>query len=389
MSAEGRVGARRALVVSDSPIARDPRVLRQISWLSEQGWRVDTLGRGESPDALDGAHTAIPRRGALVRALGYLFLPSALTYRLVTESTIPEPLRSGNVAARYDLVLLNEIELLPWFDTVSSNLVEAGGTAHLDLHEYAPSQRGGLAYRLIFKRFRDWMTAYISSPQIHTRSTVARGIAKLYQENFGIDEPRIVRSCPDFVNQQPSAVLPERIRLVHHGVASGTRSLNLLIEAMETLDSRFSLDLMLVGNDEALAPLKRQAEQFGSRVTFREPVAVRDIATAINRYDMELIFFPPVNENLRFALPNKFFEAVQGRLAIVTGESPEMAALVTEHANGVVVDGWTAEALALALNGVTAESLASMKLASDVAAVELCSEHEGARFFDALEPTAH
>lgn len=389
MNAEGRVGARRALVVSDSPIARDPRVLRQISWLSEQGWRVDTLGRGPAPDSLNGSHTAIPRRGALTRAVGYLFLPSALTYRLLTESTIPEPLRSGNVAARYDLVLLNEIELLPWFDTVSAGLVEAGGTAHLDLHEYAPSQRNGIAYRLVFKRFRDWMTAYLGSPSIRTRSTVARGIAKLYRDNFAIDEPRIVRSCPDFIDQKPSALLPDRIRLVHHGVASGTRSLNLLIEAMATLDSRFTLDLMLMGSEEALAPLKQQAEPFGSRITFRQPVAVHDIANAINRYDMELIFFPPINENLRFALPNKFFEAVQGRLAIVTGQSPEMAALVTEYSNGVVVDGWTADALANSLNAVTAESLAAMKSASDVAARELCSEREGAHFFEALEVTEH
>ena len=36
---------KRALVIKDSPLARDPRVLREVTWLTAAGFEVDTLGR--------------------------------------------------------------------------------------------------------------------------------------------------------------------------------------------------------------------------------------------------------------------------------------------------------------------------------------------------------
>jgi len=384
MNALPSTPTKRALVASDSPIARDPRVLRQINWLTQLGWRVDTVGRGPRPSQLNGSHESIPRRSALARIAAYLLLPNRLKYRVLLSSTIPNPLRHGHVAERYDLVLLNEIEMLPWFDDVRARLLEPHGTSHLDLHEYAPSQRAGFAYRLVFKRFRDWMTSFIPSPAIDSRSTVGDGIAGLYVSHFGIPRPSIVRSCPDFVDQEPSAVDAENIRLIHHGVASNTRSLDRLISAMAVAEDRFSLELMLVGSAEALAPLKKLAEPFGDRVRFRDPVKVHEIPSAINASDIELIFFPPVNDNLRFALPNKFFEAVQGRLAVVTGESQEMVNVINEYGNGAVVNGWTAQDLGSRLNQLTASEITQMKTAAHRAAHQLSAESERARFIDAV-----
>jgi len=374
----------RALVASDSPIARDPRVLRQVEWLAELGWAVDTIGRGDSPREVTGEHFTMPRRSTLIRVLAYVLLPNPAKYRALITSTIPAPLREGVAGGIYDLVVLNEIELLPWFVDIKDRLVRPGGRAHLDLHEFAPSQRSGLAYRLVFKRFRDWLIAFIPSPAIDSRSTVATGIARLYAELFNIDEPSVVRSTPAFVDQKPSPVAADHIRLVHHGVASSTRSLDLLIAAMVLAEDRFTLDLMLVGPEHALAPLRSLAEPLGDRVKFRPPVDVRDIATAINEYDAELIFFPPLTENLRFALPNKFFESVQGRLAIITGKSSEMVEIIEHYGNGLVVDGWGASDLADALNSLDAESVVRMKNASDAAAAELSSAAEKARFVESL-----
>lgn len=376
----------RALVASDSPIARDPRVLRQVQWLTELGWAVDTIGRGDSPREVTGEHFAMPRRSPVARVLAYLLLPNPAKYRALITSTIPAPLRDGVADGIYDLVVLNEIELLPWFVDIKDRLVRPGGRTHLDLHEFAPSQRSGLAYRLVFKRFRDWLVTFIPSPAIDSRSTVATGIARLYAELFDIDELSVVRSTPAFVDQKPSPVDADHIRLVHHGVASSTRSLDLLIAAMVLAEDRFALDLMLVGSDDAIAPLRSLAEPLGDRVKFRAPVDVRDIATAINEYDAELIFFPPLTENLRFALPNKFFESVQGRLAIITGNSSEMVEIIEHYGNGLVVDGWGAADLAAALNSLDAASVTRMKNASDAAASELSSAAERARFVEALGP---
>ncbi|HEX4058921.1 MAG TPA: glycosyltransferase [Galbitalea sp.] len=376
--------SKRALVASDSPVARDPRVLRQVRWLTELGWSVDTLGRGEQPPESNGKHYAMPRRSGLFRAFAYLFFPNRLKYAVLVRDTIPEELRIGQVGGMYDLVVLNEIELLPWFAASRDDVVSAAGHAHVDLHEYAPSQRSGLAYRLVFKRFRDWMIGFIGSPTIDTRSVVATGIGRLYAEKFGFALPTVVRSCPDFVDQAPTSVDPADIKLVHHGIASLSRGLGLMIEAMKLIDDRFSLELMLVGGSDAVETLHRQAESLGDRVRFRDPVDVRQVADVLNAYDLEVIFFPPLTENLRFALPNKFFEAVQARLGLVIGESSEMVELVTQYGNGVVVPGWEAADLARSINALTPDAVRAMKESSARAAHDLSSESEKAHFVEAL-----
>jgi hypothetical protein len=111
---------------------------------------------------------------------------------------------------------------------------------------------------------------------------------------------------------------------------------------------------------------------------------VTEIARRINPWDLAIIFFPPIRTNLKHTLPNKFFEAVQGRLGIVSGESPEMARLIREGGFGTVVQGWTAADLAAAINGLTTEDVTRMKAASDQAARELNSENERAVFLRLL-----
>jgi glycosyltransferase involved in cell wall biosynthesis len=179
-------------------------------------------------------------------------------------------------------------------------------------------------------------------------------------------------------------VNPDRIRLVHHGVASLSRGLELMIDAMAQVDERFTLDLMLVGSGPNLESLKKRAAPLGSRVAFPDPVDVRQIPRAINAYDAEIIFFPPLTQNLKYALPNKFFEAVQGRLAIVTGQSSEMVSVVEQYGNGLVVDGWESADLATAINSLSANAIAAMKVASDRAARDLSSATEKRTFLAAL-----
>jgi hypothetical protein len=61
------------------------------------------------------------------------------------------------------------------------------------------------------------------------------------------------------------------------------------------------------------------------RVIFHKPVPTKEISANVNRYDIALVVIPPITENELHALPNKFLESIQGRLAIVTGPNPRMA----------------------------------------------------------------
>jgi glycosyltransferase involved in cell wall biosynthesis len=376
--------ARRALVVSDSPIARDPRVLKQIEWLVSFGFEVDTLGRGDMPAVVNGEHFSMPRPSSVDRVVSYLFLPNRLKYRRIIRNMIPGSLRSGAAGGLYDVVVLNEVELLPWFTALRDSIVRTSGHVHLDLHEFTPSQRSGLVYQLVFKRWRKYLISFIPSSAIDTRSVVAEGIADLFVKLFGFTRPSIIRNCPPYLDLPVSSVDDERIHLVHHGVASSTRKLDLLIDAMALVDDRFTLHFMLVGSQSALNALKKQAQRCGPKVVFDDPVHVNDIPAAINKFDAEVIFFPPLTENLRFVLPNKLFEAIQARLGIITGNSTEIVNVVNQYGNGVVIDGWSAEDLARGISSLTTESVKRLKEASDRAARELSSEAEKKTFASVL-----
>ena len=106
------------------------------------------------------------------------------------------------------------------------------------------------------------------------------------------------------------------------------------------------------------------------------PVAPHELPATLNAHDVGVYVLPPVSFNHLWALPNKVFDFVQGRLALVVGPSPEMAALVRRHGLGVVTDDFTPESLARALDGLTAEDVRRFKAASDAAAQELSAERQ-------------
>jgi glycosyltransferase involved in cell wall biosynthesis len=374
----------RVLVASDSEIARDPRVARQVLWLESRGHVVDTVGRGTGLSKQSGRHFSMPRRPLAVRLLTYLFLPNRARYEILVGGTVPDELQGDAQSSPYDAVVLNEIELLPWFIKIAPRIASAHAKIHLDLHEFSPGQGQGLVYHLLFKRWRKFLISFIPSGLFTSRTTVAEGIAELYEELFDIPRPIVVRNCPAYEELSSHPVSGDRVRLVHHGVAAASRRLDLLIDAMAFLPENYSLELMLIGTPDKLNSLKSEAARVSPRITFRDPVPVTQIARALNEYDAEVIFYPPTTQNLKFALPNKLFEAVQGRIALITGDSPEMANVIRTFGNGAVVAGWTARDLAAGILELTPAQLSSMKKNSEAAAQSLSSEHEAQVFLTAV-----
>ena len=98
---------------------------------------------------------------------------------------------------------------------------------------------------------------------------------------------------------------------------------------------------------------------------------MRDIPKALNAFDVGLVLFPPVTFNLRHALPNKFFEFVQARLAIATGPSEEMAAIVHRYGLGIVSDDFTPESMAAALTALNRDAIEAFKQHAHEAAYAL------------------
>jgi glycosyltransferase involved in cell wall biosynthesis len=374
----------RALVASHVPVT-DSRPSKQISWLESAGYRVDVLSREAAHPAASGHHYEIGFPPLPARLAAYGMLPNRARYRFMIDRQIPSAL-IPDPSAKYDVVIVHDLELLPWFVAHAAELSD--GPILLDLHEFFGSQGIGFTYRVLFARYHRWLLGMVADPAFTVRTTVADGIADLYVSTLGITRPTVVKNTPPFASLRPSDRHDDRILLVHHGRADLGRGLELMLDAMLQLDARFTLVLMLVGDERELAFFRRHPAVAAGRVEFRDPVAVDQVPAALNECDLEIIFFPPKTENLRFVLPNKLFEAIQARLGVVIGESVEMVRVVQGAGNGIVVPEWSSESLAATIASLNADDVRRFKEASDAVARQYSAEHERSVFLELIGATA-
>jgi glycosyltransferase involved in cell wall biosynthesis len=154
-----------------------------------------------------------------------------------------------------------------------------------------------------------------------------------------------------------------------------------MIEMMQQLDERFSLDMYLLvpgfasaGTRGYIDKLKTMAAN-NDRIRILPPVSGNVLVETLNAYDIGVFLLPPVNFNYENTLPNKLFDFIQARLGIAIGPTPEMAEIVRQYNNGVVSEDFTAEALAKKLTTLTPTQIREFKMNSATAAKEINAEN--------------
>ena len=268
----------------------------------------------------------------------------------------------------FDLIVANDIDTLP------VALKNRGAARVLfDAHEYAPRQfENSFVWRFFMQKYKQHL-CQTSIHQADAMTTVGPTISDEYAHVFGV-RPSVVLNAPHYLALDREPRHDGLIRMVHHGGASRTRRLEVMIDAMAFLDERFRLDLMLISGDpKYLASLKRRASS-DPRIAFPSPVKPDEIVETLSEYDVGLYSLPPNSFNARHALPNKLFDFIQARLCVAIGPLPEMKRLVEQHDCGVVAQDFTAEALAETLRALDRPEVEACRRAADAAAAELCYE---------------
>lgn len=158
-----------------------------------------------------------------------------------------------------------------------------------------------------------------------------------------------------------------------------------MVDMMDLLDDRFTLDLMLVPHEPKYLDMLRRRAGRNHRIRFVDPVPFDMIVKKLNEYDIGIYILPFSNFNNRYALPNKFFEFVQARLGIAIGPSPEMMRLVQEHELGLVAKDFAPESMAEVLGKLTPDQIARFKSNADRAAKLLSAESAGAEWLRLIE----
>lgn len=370
---------RKLLVIAFSVIENDPRVFRQVQLLRDQ-YQVTVIGLGSCPmSGIDWIAINTPPRTLLDR-LKYIALLTLRQFEMAYWSRVIHRVALNLLGGqKFELVLANDLETLPLALRVADNV-----PVLLDAHEYAPLEHeDNFLWRLAVQPYIKYLCRkYL--PQAKGMLTVCGGLAAEYTRVYGV-KPKLLMNAPVYQVLSSSCVEEGRIRLIHHGGAVPGRCLELMVEMMDFLDERFTLDFMLMpSNAKYLAELKQQAAS-NPKIRFIEPVPMLEISRAINYYDLGVYILKPNNFNNANALPNKLFEFVQARLGIAIGPSPEMARFVERYKLGVVAIDFTPQALAGRLNALTMADIVKFKEAANVAALELCFEKNAEVLVDEIQ----
>ncbi|HEX5121532.1 MAG TPA: hypothetical protein VFW65_40645 [Pseudonocardiaceae bacterium] len=349
-------------------------MLRQLEVLAELG-DVTTVAYGERPPGscehlrIDADLPSLPQTPAGVALL-------ALRRYDRVELAAPgnqEVLRQVGDRT-FDLVMANEARAM-----AVAHRVAKGAPVVADMHEWAPEERAHVrSWRLLVKPFMTYQCEkYL--PRMAGVTVVNDAIGRLYQERFGV-LPHTVRNAGPFHELSPGDMVPGKIRLVHSGGAVPGRNIEALIEAVRNLDERFTLDLYLVPARDGGRYLDSVRALIGGdqRITLHPPVRPDELVDALHGYDVGLFSLPPLTPNHRLMLPNKIFDYIQARLAVVFSSAVETDRLINEHELGPIAPDPSAEALRATLAPLTEDQVRGYKQNADKAAKVLNSAEDSA-----------
>ena len=279
-----------------------------------------------------------------------------------------ETIRKELSKEEFDIIISHDITLMPLVFAIKG---DKNTKVMLDAREfYLRNFNDNLRWRILTKPINKFLCdKYLR--RCDKIMTVSDGLAEEYAQVYKIEKPQVFMSLPYPQTLKPVKNEDNDIKIIHHGYANTSRKTELMIEMMDFVDKRFTLDLMLLETKDKYWVKINEMAKNRDNVRIIPPVNFYEIVPFTNSYDIGLFLVPPSNFNLKYTLPNKFFEFIQARLVVAIGPSIEMMKLVKEYDCGIVSKDFAPRSLAEELNKLTPERLAYYKEQSHKAAQEL------------------
>lgn len=417
-----------ALVISRTPVNREPRLIRQVGTLKRAGFRVFVAGfhdpsnlplacefldlnkqplsestlRISSLRILLGGFLKsrlLPSEKGMQIVLGFFlrvgrgFLPRKSLVRI--HLFFVKKIYRTNEEANQIRQFLREKGAIPTIivahDIHGINISrEIAGLETVpllaDLHEHFPTQYSFLpkwqAYAgpLIEETMRELLK------QVSGVSTVSEGIRNAYLPLLRAGLPNwVIRSVQE-IRAEPTPRTDDEKKVIYSGLITPGRGLELLIASVQEWDDEFSLTIMGPADNSFLEELRDLVVNHGleERIHFRQPVEFSRLVPVLSSYDIGVFVQPDTGVQKRFTLPNKLFDYIAAGLAVCISNYPEMARIVIKARNGELVQTYSAESLAVSMSKFSKQRLAEYKRASQNLSKRLNWQTEEKLFLDAV-----
>ena len=367
------------LVLSYSNLGCDPRVIRQLEWLQGKA-HIHCAGFGPPPSDIEVdsfSQIYYEPKPNLARKIRRAILFFFFFFERYFFDEYKQTFLRLFLNLKFYLIIANDPASLYLAHKISSSKDQIV----FDAHEYHPSENLESKYWRMFHRpmVNYLIMKYASG--IKGVITVNDSIAAMYLKNFNLDAV-VISNAGSFRDLKPLACKGNPVKFVHHGAAIKGRRMEDMIEAFLQMRSGDEFHLFLSGTSLMLEYREELKRKYRSApgVFFHDPVPFKKICETINNYDVGLYFLPVHGENENMALPNKVFEFIQARLAMVVSPNPEMKNLVEKHELGIVADDFIPESYRDALRKLNPEVVNRFKENAHKAAQILNAEANREKF---------
>ncbi len=280
---------------------------------------------------------------------------------------------------KMDLIIIEDITLLPFGIEYIKKHPQT--RLMIDLREFYPLEyENDAKWMATFGKFFQFLCEqYLKYVDIAL--CVSKGIAKRYKKDFGLDS-KIFYSFPPFHNYNPSP-LSQPISLIYHGFLSTDRNSQNLIKLAKSLDERFHIYIMGLSNQAGF--LESLKTNLTDNISFIEPVEMNEIINFTQQFDIGLLTLSPNSFNNANAMPNKFFEYIQARLAVISTPIPSIIPWMKQYKFGKCAKGFEAKDLARCLNKLSNEEILDFKMSSNKAAHKLNTLENQKKILDIIK----
>ena len=323
----------RVLICALATLDKCPRPLRVANLLKDT---FDVTFAGFSSNVVGVDFIPINRRKSLVvkiiRLIGKVFRLHSLV-RKITFSLDNETINDST----FDLVICHDIQLVPYLKFNNKRRVV------LDLREFYPRQfDNSLFWSITEKPFFDHLCKrYLN--KVDQCITVSTGLSDAYAEVYNVT-PTVIHSYAPASDLKPFHRTESKLKLLYHGGAIQARGIHNLIHAMDELDTKAELDLMLVGDGAYYEELVTMVAE-RSNVRIIPAVLYSEIIGVTNQYDIGLIFYPPSTFNIDNCMPNKLFEMIQAKVPVISSPLNSLKSFIHDNPIGWVTGDFTVSSL--------------------------------------------
>ena len=378
---------KKALVITLTNFIDDPRPRRNHEIFSELGYSMEIISYRFKSNTSNFNQKLIlkKKKGYYNRVLFLLIvlLNNVLKFKFLDKIALQFEFNSLDLSdylsqRNYNVIIIEDLKLVPLVINKKKN-----SKIIFDAREYYPKQfENSFVFKLIESKF-NFRLCYNYLKKTDLILTVSRKIQQEYSNKFNVDV-KLIMSAPKFNETVINDINSNKIKIVHHGMANRNRQIEKMINCFKSFNDNFIFDLFLVGDNKYIEELKLIASDC-QRIQIKNPIKHDQIVKTLSSYDIGFFYVEPSTFNLKYCLPNKFFEFIQARLAILTGPSSEMSFLIDKYKIGMYSKKFDTNEIIELVNNMTLDNLKTYKKNTHFAAQNLCFELEKEKLINLIK----